>query len=238
MGKSISIDGRSVAFEDGQTIMQAAAAADIYIPHLCHHPDFTPHGSCKLCTVKVNGRNCTACTFPAADGQVIENDSAELTADRRALTQMLFVEGNHLCPGCEKTGNCRLQAVGYHLRMLDNRFPQFFPRRAVDASHPDVLIDYNRCILCTLCVRASREYDGKNVFDIGGRGIRKHLLVNSPSGKLRDSGIAASDKAVRICPTGALIVKRTGFRVPIGERTYDRREIDRVSLAEERGGDV
>jgi [NiFe] hydrogenase diaphorase moiety small subunit len=237
MSKSITIDGKTVPFEAGQTIMQAATAAGVYIPHLCHHPEFTPHGSCKLCTVNVNGRNCTACTFPAMDGQEVLNNSAELTADRRAITQMLFVEGNHLCPSCEKSGNCRLQAVGYHLRMLDNHFPQFFPTRAVDATHPDVLIDHNRCILCTLCVRASREHDGKNVFDIGGRGIHKHLLVNSPSGKLKDSGIAANDKAVHICPTGAILIKRTGYQVPIGERIYDRREIDSVSLAEESAAD-
>lgn len=234
MSKTIRIDGKIVPFEDGQTIMQAATAAGVYIPHLCHHPEFAPHGSCKLCTVNVDGRNCTACTFPAMDGQEVLNNSAELTADRRALTQMLFVEGNHLCPGCEKSGNCRLQAVAYHLQMLDNHFPQFFPARAVDASHSEVMLDHNRCILCALCVRASREQDGKSVFDIGGRGIGKHLLINSPSGKLKDSGIAASDKAAQICPTGAILVKRTGFQTPIGARIYDNREIDSVSLAEER----
>lgn len=233
MGKTITIDGQAVPFEDGQTIMQAATAAGVYIPHLCHHPDYAPHGSCKLCTVKVNGRNCTACTFPAMEGQEVMNECDELHADRRALTQMLFVEGNHLCPGCEKSGNCRLQAVAYHLRMLDAHFPQFYPERDVDASHPEVMVDHNRCIFCTLCVRASRDCDGKGVFDIGGRGIHKRLLVNSPSGTLEDSCIAATDKAAQICPTGAILVKRTGYQVPIGARIYDHQEIDSVSLAEE-----
>jgi len=86
-----------------------------------------PHGSCKLCTVKVNGRICSACTFPAMEGQDVLNNTKELTDDRQKITQMLFVEGNHFCPSCEKTGNCQLQAVAYHLNMLDNHFPLFYP---------------------------------------------------------------------------------------------------------------
>ncbi|MGR9088049.1 MAG: 2Fe-2S iron-sulfur cluster-binding protein [Gammaproteobacteria bacterium] len=235
MSKTITIDGKAIPFEDGQTIMEAATAAGVYIPHLCHHPEFTPHGSCKLCNVRVNGRICSACTFPATEGQDIQNHSEELNADRRRITQMLFVEGNHLCPGCEKTGNCRLQAVAYHLNMLDNHFPHFFAKRRMDASHPEVLIDHNRCIFCTLCVRASREVDGKDVFAISGRGINKHLIVNAESGLLKDTDIEAADRAAQICPTGAILIKRTGYAIPIGDRIYDHREIDEVSLEQEGG---
>ena len=231
--KSIVIDGKTIPFEDGQTIMQAAIAAGVYIPHLCHNPQFTPHGSCKLCTVKVNGRNCSACTFPASEGQNITNVTKELNDDREKITQMLFVEGNHFCPSCEKTGNCNLQAVAYHLGMTDNHFPHFFDNREVDASHPDVMIDHNRCIFCTLCVRASQEVDGKNVFAISGRGIDKRLVVNSESGLLKDSGLDATDCAAHICPTGAILIKRTGYKVPIGQRIYDHTQIDTVTLANE-----
>jgi [NiFe] hydrogenase diaphorase moiety small subunit len=233
MNKSIVIDGKNVPFEDGQTIMQAATAAGVYIPHLCHNPQFTPHGSCKLCTVKVNGRNCSACTFPASEGQNITNVTKELNDDREKITQMLFVEGNHFCPSCEKTGNCNLQAVAYHLGMIDNHFPHFFENREVDASHPDVMIDHNRCIFCTLCVRASQEVDGKNVFAISGRGIDKRLVVNSESGLLKDSDLKATDCAAHICPTGAILIKRTGYKVPIGQRIFDHAHIDTVTLANE-----
>lgn len=233
MSKTLTIDGKIIPFEDGQTIMEAATAADVYIPHLCHHPEFTPHGSCKLCTVKVNGRNCSACTFPAAEGQEVLNDTKELNDDRQKITQMLFVEGNHFCPSCEKTGNCQLQAVAYHLNMLDNHFPLFYPKRDMDASHPDVMIDHNRCIFCTLCVRASQQYDGKDVFAISGRGINKHLIINSPNGQLNESDLEINDKAAHICPTGAILIKRTGYQVPIGQRTYDHHQIDEISLAME-----
>ena len=231
---TLTIDGRSVPFWDGDTIMEAATRAGVYIPHLCHNPEFTPHGSCKLCTVLVNGRACSACTFPAADGQQVLNEANELRDARRTITQMLFVEGNHFCPSCEKSGNCQLQAVGYHLNMMSPRFPLFYPRREVDASHPDILLDRDRCILCELCVRASRDVDGKNVFAIAGRGIAGHLIVNSFSGQLADTDMAAADKAAQVCPVGAIIVKRHGFETPIGERIYDFHDIGEVALEREK----
>lgn len=233
---TFTIDGKPVQFEDGETIMEAATRAGIYIPHLCHNPEFTPQGNCKLCEVKVNGRNCSACTFPAAEGQTVLNNTKELNETRRTITQMLFVEGNHLCPGCEKSGNCQLQAVAYSLNMTDNRFPLFYPKREMDASHPDILLDRDRCIFCELCVRASREVDGKDVFAISGRGIGNHLIVNSPSGKLVDSGLEATDRAAHVCPVGAIIIKRHGFEVPIGQRIYDHHQIGEVSLKQEQGG--
>jgi len=230
----ITIDGKKIPFEEGQTIMEAATAAGIYIPHLCHNPEFTPHGSCKLCTVEINGRNATSCTFPAALGQEITNNTEELNAERKRLTQMLFVEGNHLCPSCEKSGNCQLQAVGYHLNMLDNHYPHFFAQREVDASHKDILIDHNRCIFCNLCVRASHA-EGKDVFAIAGRGINKHLVVNSESGKLVDSDLTVDDRAAHVCPTGAILVRGSAFKVPIGQRIYDHHDICDVSLGEQHG---
>ncbi len=233
MSKTITIDGKVIPFQEGQTIIEAATAADVYIPHLCHNPKYEAHGSCKLCSVKVNGRQCTACTFPAAEGQDVVNISEELTADRKRITQMLFVEGNHFCPSCEKTGNCQLQGMAYHLNMLDNHYPHFFADREVDASHPDIMIDHNRCIFCTLCVRASQQEDGKNVFAISGRGINKRLIVNSESGKLKDSDIDINDCAAHICPTGAILMKRTGYQVPIGDRDFDQNQIDQLSLAQE-----
>ncbi len=229
--KTFSLDGRTIPFEEGETIMEAASAAGVYIPHLCHHPEFKPHGSCKLCTVSIGGRLGAACTNKAAEGMKVESETAALNADRLALTQMLFVEGNHVCPSCEKSGNCQLQAVAYHLGMLTPHFPHFYPARDVDASHPDVMLERNRCILCELCVRASRDIDGKNVFGIGGRGIKARLIVNSASGRLADTDMSVTDRAAEVCPTGAIIRKRHGFTIPIGKRLYDHHDIAEVPVA-------
>ncbi len=231
MTKTFTLDGKVIPFEEGETVMEAAAAAGVYIPHLCHHPEFKPHGSCKLCTVNIGGRLGAACTNRAAEGMAVESETEALNADRRALTQMLFVEGNHVCPSCEKSGNCQLQAVAYHLGMLTPHFTHFYPARDVDASHPDVLLERNRCILCELCVRASRDVDGKNVFGVGGRGIRARLIVNAASGRLADTNLSVTDRAAEVCPTGAIIRKRHGFTVPIGKRLYDHHDIAEVPVA-------
>ncbi|MBX3677357.1 MAG: (2Fe-2S)-binding protein [Rhodocyclaceae bacterium] len=228
---TFTLDGKIIPFEEGETIMEAASAAGVYIPHLCHHPEFKPHGSCKLCTVNIGGRLGASCTNKAAAGMVVESETEVLNADRRALTQMLFVEGNHVCPSCEKSGNCQLQAVAYHLGMMTPHFPHFYPARDIDASHPDVLLERNRCILCELCVRASRDVDGKNVFGIGGRGIKSRLIVNSASGRLADTNLSVTDRAAEVCPTGAIVRKRHGFTVPIGRRLYDHHDIAEVPVA-------
>ena len=251
---TITIDGQEIPFHTGQTIMDAALAAGVYIPHLCHRPGLTPHGSCKLCVVDIHSRDVlshdsdrrvqtkfsvdtdsrsiSACTMPAVAGQQISNNTPALNEVRKSITQMLFIEGNHICPSCEKSGDCTLQAMAYHLGMLDGHFPQFFPHREVDASHPSVMLDRDRCILCELCVRASREVDGKNVFAIAGRGTTARLIVNSPSGKLADSGLETGDMAAHICPVGAIMIKEHGYEVPIGRRTFDLHQVGEVGLKE------
>jgi [NiFe] hydrogenase diaphorase moiety small subunit len=218
---TFSLDGQDVPFEPGETILAAARRAGRYIPHLCWHPDFAPQGSCRICTVRVGAKLGSACTMMAVAGEAVESATEALDASRKTLLQMLFVEGNHFCPSCEKSGNCLLQATAYEMNMEDVRFEELYPRRPVDASHPDLLIDANRCILCELCVRASHDVDHKDVFAIGGSAIGAHLLVNSASGKLGDSDMKATDRAASICPVGAILPKRRGFAVPIGERRYD-----------------
>jgi [NiFe] hydrogenase diaphorase moiety small subunit len=215
------LDGTPVPFTPGETIMQAALAAGHYIPHLCYHREFKPHGSCKVCTVRANGQTVASCTLPAQAGLSVECAAPDLEENRRTLVQMLFVEGNHFCPSCEKSGNCLLQAVAYDLEVLSTDLDHFFPNRPIDASHPDILLDLNRCILCELCVRASAEVDGKSVFALSGRGMSKHLIVNAESGRLADTDIALADKAVEVCPVGVILKKRVGFAVPIGKRRYD-----------------
>jgi [NiFe] hydrogenase diaphorase moiety small subunit len=210
-----------VPFEAGDTVMQAAQRAGAYIPHLCWHERLGQSGACRLCLVKTGTEFSAACTTPARAGTVVENRSAELDARRRLLLQMLFVEGNHFCPSCEKSGDCLLQATAYEVGMRGPHFEEFYPHRAVDASHPEMWLDLDRCILCKLCVRASHEIDGKDVFAIGGHGIGSRLIVNSPSGHLGDSRFEAGDFAARVCPVGAILPKRRGFAVPIGERRFD-----------------
>jgi [NiFe] hydrogenase diaphorase moiety small subunit len=182
--------------------------------------------------VKANGRSTAACTLPAQAGLVVESDTDELNELRRTLVKMLFAEGNHFCPSCEKSGNCMLQALGYDLGVKTAGFRHMYPDRPVDASHPDILLDFNRCILCELCVRASCEVDGKCVFALSGRGIAKRLIVNAASGRLVDTEVAITDKALEVCPVGVILRKGVGFATPIGQRRYDAQPISAQARAD------
>jgi [NiFe] hydrogenase diaphorase moiety small subunit len=221
---TLTIDGVEVQAAPGQTILAAAEKAKIYIPRLCHHKDLEPFGSCRVCTVMINGRPAAACTQPVAPGMIVENNSERVMAIRRSLIEMLFVEGNHFCMFCEKSGRCELQALGYRFGVAAPRYPFAFPQRDVDASHPDVMIDRNRCILCARCVRASRDVDGKNVFQFVQRGQHKRIAVNAEA-KLSDTNLDVRDKAVDVCPVGAILRKRVGYDVPVGRREYDHKPI-------------
>ncbi len=221
---SFTIDDVEVQGSPGQTILEAAEEAGIYIPRLCHLKGLTPFGSCRVCTVMVNGRPQTACTQPIADGIVVENNTEQVAAARRDIIDMLFVEGNHFCMFCEKSGNCELQALAYRFGIAAPKFPYQFPKRDVDASHPDIFLDRNRCVLCGRCVRASRDLDGKNVFQFVGRGSEKKVAINAEA-RLADTNLDVTDKAVDSCPVGAILTKRVGYATPIGKRLYDHEPI-------------
>ena len=221
---TFTIDGKEIQGQPGQTILQAADDAGIYIPRLCSAKDLVPYGSCRVCTVLVSGRPQAACTQPIAEGIIVENDSEKVNNIRKCIIEMLFVEGNHYCMFCEKSGNCELQALAYRFGIAAPRFPYQFPDRQVDASHPDLMIDRNRCILCARCVRASRDLDGKHVFDFIDRGPERKIAVNAEM-RLKDTDADAADKAIELCPVGCLMKKRVGFKIPVGQRLYDHEPI-------------
>lgn len=221
---SLTIDGVEVEGQEGQTILEAAEDAGIYIPRLCHCKNLKPHGSCRVCSVKVNGRIVTACTQPIAENMQVENETEEIDQYRTDLVEMLFVEGNHFCMFCEKSGNCELQATAYRLGITAPKYPYLFPKREPDASHPDIFLDHDRCILCGRCVAASRDLDGKCVFEFVGRGIHKRLAVNAEA-RLADTDLDVTDQSVDACPVGAILKKRVGFVTPVGKRAYDHEPI-------------
>ncbi len=221
---TLSIDGVEITVEAGQTILAAADQAGVYIPRLCAFPGLKPNGSCRICTVLVNGRPQAACTTPVMKGMVIQSNTPELMSMRRNILEMLFVEGNHFCMFCEKSGNCELQAMAYRLGITAPHFPYLEPKREVDASHSEFLMDHNRCIFCGRCIQASKEFDGKTVFQYIGRARNKKVGVNAEEG-LGETEFAAADRAATVCPVGCIIKKRVGFKVPIGKRKYDHAPI-------------
>ena len=221
---TFTIDGTVVKGAPGMTILEAADRCGVYIPRLCKAKDLAPRGSCRVCTVMVNGRPQSACTQPIAEGAIVENDTEALREHRRQLIEMLLVEGNHFCPLCERSGSCELQALGYRLGIMAPRYPYQFPKREMDADHPDLLIDRNRCILCGRCVNASRDMDGKTAFEFAGRSDHKRLVTDAAAG-LAGTRATVDDRAADVCPVGSIIRKRTAYAVPIGRRPFDKKPI-------------
>lgn len=218
-----TIDGKECTATKGQLIVDAAADNGIYIPVLCHFRNLIPAGSCRICTVKVNGRFMSGCTTPCDEGAVVENNTPELNDMRKSIIELLFTEGNHFCPSCEKSGNCELQAIAYRYQMMVPRFPYSFPTRKVDASAPKLYLDHNRCILCKRCIRIIQDKNGKNIFAFRNRGEK--LEINIDHKLAIDMTDETAQKAMEICPVGAIIRKGKGFNEPIGTRKYDTKVI-------------
>ena len=159
-----SVDGTECMGIRGQYLVDAARENGVYIPTLCNFPGVKPKGGCRICTVRVNGKLMTACTTPVAENMSVENEVKDINELRKSIIELLFIEGNHFCPACEKSGNCELQALAYRLRMMVPRYPYQFPLRKVDASHPRIIKEQNRCILCKRCIRAITDETGRAKF--------------------------------------------------------------------------
>ena len=217
---TFEIDGKTCHARPGQTLIEAARENGVYIPSLCHVEGLQPAGSCRICNVKVNGRNMTACTTPVADRMVVENNTPEFDELRKLIIEVLFVSGNHFCPSCEKSGSCELQALAYRYQMMVPRFPYEFPVKGVEARGNHLFHDRNRCIMCKRCIRSVKK-DGKHVFAYNSRG-GEHLHVVMDIELASQLNEQEAQEAMDICPVGAILKKEQGFQVPIGERKYDK----------------
>ena len=220
---AFTIDGKKCQAAAGTLLVAAATENGVYIPTLCNYPGIPPKGACRICTVRINGRLATACTSRVLADMEVQAITPELEEFRASVVEILFAEGNHLCPSCEKSGKCELQALGYRYRMTAPRFPYAFPRRGVEAWHPKILKDHNRCILCKRCIRGIHTPQGKSLFAFGKRGDR--LVINIDHETSRDASDELVAEAVEMCPVGAILKKGQGFDVPMGRRKFDRMQI-------------
>lgn len=224
MSVKITLDGKEISAREGDNIIDTAANNGVYIPSLCYVKGKPCLGTCRTCSVKVNGKVMAACTIPVSEGMEIDVNGAEITDMRKALVELLFVEGNHNCPSCEKSGRCELQATGYEVDMMVSRFPYRFPVRTVDHASKTVWLERDRCIFCQRCVEFVRDQEtGQKIFSIKGRGTESRIEIDAaladkmPAEQVRE----ASD----LCPVGCIIDKTQGFDAPIGKRKFEIKTI-------------
>jgi bidirectional [NiFe] hydrogenase diaphorase subunit len=194
---------------EGQTILEAAKAAGKYIPTLCYLEGLSAVGACRLCIVEVSGtdRLLPACTTPAQDGMSVTTTSPKLLQYRRIAVELLLVERNHVCAVCVSNGRCELQSMATTLGITHTRYWYNYPKLGVDVSHKRFVLDHNRCILCTRCVRVCGELEGAHVWEVNARGINSRIIsdLNQPWGQ--SASCTSCGKCVQACPTGALAEK-------------------------------
>ncbi|HOE97669.1 MAG TPA: bidirectional hydrogenase complex protein HoxU [Candidatus Sumerlaeota bacterium] len=206
---NLKINGQPVQARAGQSLLAVARDNGIDIPTLCHLDGLSGVGACRLCLVEVAGvgRLLPACTTPVQHDMDVRTDSPRLARYRRMILELLFSERNHVCAVCVSNGHCDLQAMAQSQGMTHVRFPYLYPPLKVDASHRRYVLDHNRCILCTRCVRVCAEVEGAHMWDVMSRGVHSRLVaeLNQPWG---DSQVCTScGKCVAVCPTGALAEK-------------------------------
>ncbi|MCB2228127.1 MAG: (2Fe-2S)-binding protein [Desulfarculaceae bacterium] len=206
----MKINGQSVAFEPGQSVLQAAQANGIKIPTLCYLAEATPTGVCRMCVVEVVGadRLLPSCDTPAGEGMEVITDSPRVTEARKAILEMLLASGEHNCLLCEANGECKLQALAYEYGL---EAPATLPAKAefpLDDDYPVITRDFSKCILCGRCVQACNE-------------VQVNLAIPAPWGPRQDQepdkgwfplvdyeNCTHCGQCVQACPVGALTEKK------------------------------
>jgi bidirectional [NiFe] hydrogenase diaphorase subunit len=206
---TLQIDGKDCSARTGETILDVARENSIFIPTLCQLDGLGPVGACRLCLVEVKGSNklLPACLTRAQEGMEVTVNSPKLAEYRRTILELLFSERNHICSVCVSNGHCELQWLAMKLGMTHVRVPYLSPIMSVDASHRRFVVDHNRCILCTRCVRVCDEIEGAHTWDVMGRGTECRVITDLNQAWGKSESCTGCGKCVNVCPTGALVEK-------------------------------
>jgi formate dehydrogenase major subunit len=209
---TFKINGQAVSAQAGSTVLEAARLADIDIPTLCNHPALAPIGACRMCLVEVKGMPAlqTACTFPINEGIDVATESPRVREARKFILELLFSERNHFCMYCEMTGDCELQDLGYRYGLDHWVYPTYTKRFPVDATRQYFIMDHNRCILCRRCVRACGELVANHTLGVKHRGVDSMIQADTDV-SFGESSCISCGSCLQVCPTGALVDRRSAF---------------------------
>src|SRR5262245_34851754 len=233
---TLTIDGKAVTVPKGRTVLQAAIESGIKIPYYCYHPGLGIDGSCRVCIVKIEKmpKLQTSCSTPVADGMVVSTQTPDVVEARASVFEFLLINHPLDCPVCDKGGECPLQDFSYSFGPNESRME--FPRRVFDGEGvkadvdfgPTLMLNRNRCILCTRCVRFMKEIDTDAQIGITDRGYGSEIST------FREEGVHSllSGNLMDVCPVGAITTKDYRFK----SRPWDNPEaVDTICTLCEKG---
>ena len=207
----LTIDGRDVEFTGNKMLIQAALDAGVDVPHYCYHPGLSSPASCRICLVEVEGipKLVPACYTPAKDGMVVHlNHSTKAVANQKQVMEFLLINHPLDCPVCDKAGECSLQDYSYAHGRSQSRFEEDKSKNPKKDVGEHVLLYADRCIMCTRCVRFTREVSGTSELMVDGRGHREEIDIFP--GKPLNNRLSLN--VVDLCPVGALLDKNFLFK--------------------------
>ncbi|WP_428939715.1 2Fe-2S iron-sulfur cluster-binding protein [Fontivita pretiosa] len=206
----ITVDGKIIECKDRQMILQACLDAGIFLPHYCYHPGLSIPASCRICLVEVEGipKLVPSCQTPVRDGMVVHSKSSKAIANQKAVMEYLLINHPLDCPVCDQAGECLLQDYSYQYGRTESRFEEDKAKKPKKDVGLHVLLYNDRCIMCTRCVRFTREISGTGELYVDGRGHREEIDIFP--GKPLDNKL--SGNVVDICPVGALLDKDFLFK--------------------------
>jgi NADH-quinone oxidoreductase subunit G len=213
---TLTIDGRQVTVAKGKTVLQAAIEAGVSVPYYCYHPGISIDGSCRVCVVKIEKmpKLQTSCSTVCTDGMVVSTRDPEVVEARAGIFEFLLVNHPLDCPVCDKGGECPLQDFSYTFGPAESRMD--FPRRVFDGEGvkgdvdfgPTLMLNRQRCILCTRCVRFMKEVDGDAQIGVVDRGYGSEIAT------FEERGVHSlvSGNLMDVCPVGAILTKDYRFK--------------------------
>lgn len=227
----LTIDGIAVSVAPGTSVLEAARQAGVKIPTLCHLPELTPFGACRMCIVQVDGlKNLAAsCSLPVSDGMAVHTHTPVVLEVRRMILELLLANHPADCFSCDRNLNCELQTLAAELGVKKIRFDGERRRFAIDNNNPFIVRDNEKCILCGRCVRVCQEQQVCNVLEFNGRGFHTKLAPAFDTAT-NESDCTFCGACVASCQVGALTEKNSVSLVgPI--KRYARHVHSAVSVA-------
>jgi len=213
------LDGKETEFKPGQTIIEAARAAGVEIPHFCWHPSLSVAGNCRICLVEVEKapKGMIACATQAAEGMVVYTNSPKAVHMRNAVMEFLLINHPLDCPICDEAGECKLQDYAYKYSIGKSRFDEtkVHKDKRVELG-PNVMFDQERCISCSRCIRYCEEIVGDPQLTFVSRG--EHVTIETFPGKKLDNPYSMN--VIELCPVGALTSRDFRFRARVWDMSH------------------